>query len=191
MVATALMSASLGCRATNRADGDGRLLARSQGEQSFVLRTQLATALYAHEPDGDTIFVLSDLPREELLGGDIERGQVLVLDLLWPPKAGSTPINGDATNTSIRQLVAIGEEAGSYAGAGFAMPSGSPETGPLRLELWDTTIRLESASPGFLDMLSPATVTGAFTATRDDAAVRRVVAWMRSSGPSGGPLAFR
>ncbi|MHC4809981.1 MAG: hypothetical protein ACYTEV_06400 [Planctomycetota bacterium] len=179
--ASFVLAATFGCQTATRSDGDGRLVAESQGEQATVLRTRLATAIYAHDPGGDTVFVLSDLPREALLEGNLPRGQVLIIDLLWPPKAGSTPINGDATNTSIRQIVLVGDEVGSYAGAGFAMPSGSPDNGTLRVELWDTTIRLESASAGFRDMLSPATLTGGFTATRDDAAVQRIMMRMRAS----------
>ena len=167
--------------------GDGRIVARSQAEHASVLRTDLATAIYAHEPGGDTVFVLSDLSREELLRVDgVTRGQIMVIDLLWPPKAGSTPITGDATNTSVRHLLFIDGEAGSYAGAGFAMPSGSPGDGSVRLDLWDTTIRLTGATDGFRGMLSPATLTGGFTATRDDAGVRLITRWIRSSAPSSG-----
>lgn len=192
VVASAIaLSAAVGCRSTGRVDGDGRLVARSESEQGAVLRTRLATAIYAHDPGGDTVFVLSDVSRTALLDGNLTRGQVIVIDLLWPPKAGSTPINGEATNTSVRQIVLIDDEAGSYAGAGFAMPSGSPDNGPLRLELWDTTIRIDAASSGFRDMLSPATLTGGFTAIRDDAAVRQIVRRMRSIAPHSATASTR
>ena len=186
LLAAGLVGAGLlaaGCRATVPADAGGSLTSRSLSEDAAVLSAEFVTAVYAHEPGGDTVFVLSDVPLDELLEEGLDRGQLVVLDLLWPPRAGSTPISAAATNLSVRHLVVVGGEAGTYAGAGFAMPSGDLGEGPVRLRIWDSTVRLAGGTDGFRDVLSPARVTGTLTAVEDESAVQRVISWLRVASP--------
>ncbi len=185
----AVAAASLGCRGAGFGglggfgEAGGSLTSRSLSVDAAVLDAEFTTAVYAHEPGGDTVFVLADRPLEELIASGLERGQLVVLDLLWPPRAGSTPISAEATNLSVRHLVVVDGEAGTYAGAGFAMPSGELGEGPVRLRIWDSTVRLAGATDGFRDVLSPARLTGTLTAVEDEATVRRVVAWLQVAGP--------
>ena len=178
-----LLAAFAGCGATGSSNVGGSMSSRSLAEGAAVLDLDFRTGVYAHEAGGDTVFILSDVPLAELLEDGLERGQLVVLDLLWPPRAGSTPISADATNTSVRHLMVVDGEAGTYAGAGFCMPSGSLGDGAVSLDVWDSTVRLVGATDGFRDLLSPARLTGSVTAVEDEAAVRRILSWLRAVSP--------
>jgi hypothetical protein len=178
-----LMLLPAGCSTSGPGGTGGSMVSRSLAEDAAMLDAEFRTAIYAHEPGGDTVFILSDVPLDALLEDGLDRGQLLVLDLLWPPRAGSTPISADATNTSVRHLVVVDGQAGSYAGAGFAMPSGTLGDGAVSLQVWDSTVRLVGATEGFRDVLSPARLTGSVTATENEVAVRRIIAWLRVVSP--------
>ncbi len=94
-------------------------------------------------------------------------GQVLHIELLWEPKPGATPMDSSATNASIRHIVIAGGEVGVYGGAGFASPRGKPGKPRLTISLRDASLTLLEASAGFTDLLSPARLTGRFTAVHD------------------------
>lgn len=172
-----------GCSTSGPDGTGGSMVSRSLAQDAAMLDAEFRTGIYAHEPGGDTVFILSDIPLDALLEDGLDRGQLLVLDLLWPPRAGSTPISADATNTSVRHLVVVDGQAGTYAGAGFAMPSGTLGDGAVSLDIWDSTVRLVGATEGFRDLLSPARLTGTVTATENEAAVRRIIAWLRVVSP--------
>ena len=66
-------------------------------------------------------------------------------------------------------------EVGVYAGAGFLMPSEKPGPAKLSAEVWDANLQLDTRSDRFRDLLGLATLTGSFTATRDDAKVNALL----------------
>ncbi len=154
--------------------GGGKLRAESLGGDPVVLGTQYTTVVYEHKSDGETSFFLSDIPVEELLAGNVRQGQVMHIDLLWAPKAGATPMDSSATNVSIRHVIISDGEVGVYGGAGFAMPRGKPGKGKLPVALQDSTVRLLESTDGFQDLLSPAKVTGDFTAYHDAELARKI-----------------
>jgi hypothetical protein len=85
----------------------------------------------------ETSMLFSDVTLYELLNGPPETGSVLHAQILWGPKPGYTPVDPTATNVTLRWIVFSGGEVGVYGGAGF----------------------------GFVDLASPASITGTFSAT--------------------------
>lgn len=150
------------------------LATESIGESPVVLDGDFAILVYSHEPAGETSFLLSDVPAEDLIAGRIDECQVMHLELLWQPLAGATPMDATATNFSIRHVIISGAEVGVYSGAGFAMSQGTPGATKLGIVLRDTTVRLQESTDGFIDRLSPARLTGRFVATLDPESTRKL-----------------
>ena len=146
--------------------GSGRIAARSLRAEPVLVDGRVMTAIYT-DLKPETSFFISDVSLDELLRGEIRRGLVAHVDLLWIPKAGATPTDSTATNVSIHLIVVADGELGVYGGAGFASPRN--EVGDRRFEivLEDASLTLLDATPGFVDWLSPARLTGRFRATLD------------------------
>jgi hypothetical protein len=98
----------------------------------------------------------------------VKSGQILHIQLLWVPLAGSTPMDPTATNASIRYVVIADGEVGIYAGAGFAVPADDLTDNTVGISLRDASLRLQQSTSGFNDLLSPAQLSGGFTALRDE-----------------------
>lgn len=147
---------------------------RSLGGDPVVLDFAHDTVVYTHDPDGDTSFFLTNIPVARILDGTAESGQILHIDLLWMPKAGATPMDPTATNSSVRHVVVADGEVGVYGGAGFALPAGKLGRARATIELRDTSVRLLDATDGFTDPLTPARITGTFTADLDPRTARRL-----------------
>jgi hypothetical protein len=161
-----------GCAGSGKATGS--LRAESLGDDPVVLNARYVAAVYARDDDDTISFFLSEVPVEDLLDGDITDGQVMHLELLWRPKAGSTPMDSSATNASIRHVIMVDGELGLYGGAGFALPQGQPGKDRMRISLRDATLRLLESTDGFADPLTPARMTGSFTAIHDPQLVRKL-----------------
>jgi hypothetical protein len=161
-----------GCAGAGKATGS--LRAESLNDDPVVLNAQYTAVVYARDDDDTISFFLSEIPVEDLLAGDISEGQVMHIELLWRPKAGSTPMDSSATNASIRHIIMAGGELGVYGGAGFALPQGQPGGDRMRISLRDATIRLLESTDGFADPLTPARMTGSFTARHDPQLVRKL-----------------
>lgn len=144
----------------------------SLGGTSRTLRPALGTGTYAQEA-AQSSFVLTDIDLAQLESGTPVYGYVLHVNLLWIPKAGRTAVDPTATNTSIRLVVLAGNELGVYGGGGFAWPDGELGEPEFSLELVGSNMSLIACTPGFQDLMSPASLTGTLTATLDDAATRR------------------
>ena len=156
------LAALAGCKAGTPTTAS--LVAESLGTSPVVLPCDYTTAFYGHNEATETTFFLTDVPADELLSGNVTRGSVVHLDLLWSPKAGMTPMDSSATNVSIRFVVFADGEVGVYGGAGFALPDGDAGAATLGLELRDASLTLLDSTDGFVDLLSPARLTGQLTA---------------------------
>jgi hypothetical protein len=154
--------------------GMGKLRTESLGPDAVSLDAVLPVAVYAHEPGGDTSFILTDVPVEDLLAGRPTTGQVLHIELLWEPNAGRTPMDPSATNTTVRHVLLVDGQLGLYGGAGFAVPKGKIGRGKLKVSVRDTNVRLLEATDGFADPLSPARLLGTFTAVPDSGLTRKL-----------------
>lgn len=161
----------VGCRSGGSA---GSLRAVSLGSQPVTLPGNYKVAYYAHQPQAETTFMLSDVPIDQVLAGTITQGQLLHIDLIWLPKPGSTPLDPSATNATIRHVVISNGQVGVYGGAGFALPDGEPGDQKLTITLRDASLQLLESTEGFVDLLGPAQLTGTFTATRDEKKTRQL-----------------
>lgn len=157
----------------------GSLRAQSLGDDPVALEGKYITAFYADGGSVETSFVLSDVGLDQLLSGQFSRGQVVRIDLLWLPKPGATPMDSSATNVSIQYVIVADGELGVYAGAGFALPEGDASGRSLTVRLRDGSLDLLESTDGFIDLLSPATLTGSFTATHNDERARQLSAALR------------
>ncbi|MHC5022960.1 MAG: hypothetical protein ACYTGG_03475 [Planctomycetota bacterium] len=164
-----VVAAVAGCRGSA-----GSLRAESIGDRPVTLISRFKTACFSFRPEGETSFLLTDLADEELLEGAVENGQIMHVSLLWEPKPGSTPMDSAATNVAIRYVILSNGEMGIYEGGGFAIPSRPPRTGRVSLTVRDASIRLLDSTPGFVDQLTPARISGRFSASRDDERARLI-----------------
>jgi hypothetical protein len=166
----ALVTGIAGCGTVGEV---GTLELTSLGGTTRTLRAELGTGTYAQEA-AQSSFVLSNVDFAKLESGTPVYGYVLHVNLIWVPKAGRTAVDPTATNTSIRLVVLAGNELGVYGGGGFAWPDGELGEPEFTLELVGSNMSLIACTPGFQDLMSPASLTGTLTATLDDAATRRL-----------------
>ena len=152
----------------------GSLRTQSLGNDPVVFYGNFTSAYFSHSNAAGTSFMLTVSNLDDVASGKVTNGQLLHVQLLWLPKAGSTPMEASATNASIRYVVISGGEVGVYSGAGFAMLGDSLDSKRVSLSLQDATLQLQESTPGFRDVLSPAHMTGTFTARRDDNAARQL-----------------
>lgn len=153
----------------------------------------------------ETSLLFSDVPLDALLKGVPKTGSVLHAQVLWAPKPGYTPVDPTATNVTLRWIVFSHGEVGVYGGAGFCWPRGTLGQGPLRVSIEASTLSLIASTPGFVDLASPASITGSFSATfeperaiRLRQAVSQLVTdaigrpyWVDARMPAGSMLAVR
>jgi len=160
--------------------GGGDFVVRSAGPDPAQMTVDARTSLFAfRDPDSLTLLI-SDIPLSDLQSGQISTGQVICLTLLWNPQAGSTPIDSNATNCTVRQVVFTPDGVGLYGGAGFLYPGGDTTENHITGTMDDSTMRLVESSPGFADLLGTARVTGGIAVERDDSGVRDVMIQVNS-----------
>lgn len=200
--ALAALPPTAGCTAGR--SPSGMLRAESLSGDRVVLVGRYVTAVYADHQSTETSFFLSDVPLAQILSGEVSEGHVVHLDLLWVPQPGTTPMDSQATNASIRYIVIAGDEVGIYGGAGFAVPHGQIGQNSLSISLRDASLTLIDSTDGFHDLLSPARLSGSFTATLDVQQTRQIhhavsqivsnalgrTRFVRASQQTGGPGRF-
>lgn len=172
LAAISLLVPAASCKSTGGSAGSLRTV--SHGSTPAVLPGNFVAAVYSHDPNRDTTFMLADVPVAAVLEGKLRQGQILHVDLLWVPKPGATPIDADATNATIRYVIVSDGEVGIYGGAGFAMPRGRLGQRSLSISLRDASLQLLESTPNFVDRLGPAQMTGSFTAKLDDKKTREL-----------------
>ncbi len=125
---------------------------------------------------------MTDIPIEELAKGNVPNGQIIQLQVLWAPVAGKTPLASTSTNLVIKQIIISDGEVGVYGGGGYCWPTGSPNRG-LKLDIEQATIAIQQQSPGFFDLLTPATMTGAVTSRPDKVIAHQIATAARRIAP--------
>ncbi len=125
------------------------------------------------DPYVHTSLWMSDLTLAEIEKGDVTKGMILHVELLFPPLAGSTPIDIAATNLSIRCIVISGDEIGIYEGGGFGYPIGTHIDGAMSLRIEPSGMVLGDRTDGFVDLLSPAKITAIYSGDCDTAISER------------------
>ena len=161
--ATAWLFASAGCSITP----GGSVEIVGSGDTAVRLTSEFTTGTYAIEPAQTTV-VFSDIPYEELATGTAKNGRFLHIEVLWRPRAGRTPVEPSSTNLSIRFVVVSNGEVGVYIGGGFAwIDGGKPADEAIGLEITGASVSLVDKTPGFVDLLSPATLVGELGAQKN------------------------
>lgn len=153
----------------------GQLRSSSLRNDGVTLPSEYTVAVFSNDKIAGTSILLSDVPIDELLKGDVRNGQIMHIELLWVPKAGATPMDPSATNASIRHIIISNGQVGIYGGAGFALPSENPshrET--VTFTLRDASLSLQESTAGFEDLLTPSQMTGTFSVVRDDKKARQL-----------------
>jgi hypothetical protein len=135
----------------------------SLDQSPVVLRLDLPHGGYAVHPS-ETSIILSDHPIESLLESAPRTGQILHAQVLWVPKPGTTPVAPTATNVTLRWAVFSEGEVGVYGGAGFCWPRGQSGRDPIRIDIDGSTLSLIASTDGFVDLVSPAEITGSLRA---------------------------
>lgn len=178
LVATAILLVS-GCESTKPV---GSMRAQSLGAEPVAIEAKYTTAFYAHGGSVESSFILSDVPLEKLMKSKVSNGHILHVQMLWIPKPGFTPMDSSATNVSIRYIIMSDGELGLYTGAGFALPQDDMGSDSVTIDLRNANLTLTSSTDGFVDLITPASLTGGFTATLNDqrtqqmrSALRRII----------------
>lgn len=175
----AMLSIATGCESAKPV---GTMRAQSLGTEPVAIDANYTTAFYAYGGSVESSFIMSDVPLEILLKSKVSDGHILHMQMLWIPKPGATPMDISATNVSIRYIIISNGEMGLYTGAGFAIPQDKMGSDSITIDLRNANLTLTSSTAGFVDLLSPASLTGDFTATLNDqrtqqlrSALRRII----------------
>lgn len=139
----------------------------------------LPTAVYTMPDEFTADVYLTNLPISRLSDtndtlADLT-GTVVHIHVFLVPAAGKTPIAQHAVNASVRQLVVSNGQAGIYSGGGFVFTD-EPGDSSYAASVRDSSMRLTVASPGFVDQLGQANLTGGFNANLDEKAARLIAA---------------
>jgi hypothetical protein len=171
-VAAAALAFASGCGI----DMGGRVDAVGAGDTAARLASEFPGGTFAIEPAQTTV-VFSDISYEDLARGTARNGRFLHVEVLWRPRPGKTPIEPSSTNLSIRFVVVSNGEVGIYVGGGFGFISaGRAGDGEIEIDMTGSSISLVDKTPGFVDLLSPAEMTGtlgAFENAENARATRR------------------
>src|SRR5690349_9619255 len=83
----------------------GTLRAVSNTNDPVELQGKFVASYFSHDGIAGTSFMLASVDPEQLMKGELKDGQILHIELLWPPVAGFTPMDSTATNASIRYVI--------------------------------------------------------------------------------------
>ncbi len=161
--------------------GASKVEIRSLGSGA-TLNPALRTAIYRRIDDTTADLYFSDLPLARLTDPSDDladaAGSIIQVHYFLEPSPGNTPIDDTACNVTVRNIVVApgaGAQAGRqvfgvYGGGGFFFPAGTVGEGTFGGSMKDGTHRLLFKSPGFDDVLGPASIGGKLSASRDDGA---------------------
>lgn len=144
-------------------------IARVEGDGGGRLSMDVTSMACGGDPYVHSSLWMSDLTLADIESGSVDQGMILHVELLFPPLAGSTPIDVAATNLSIRCIVISGGEMGVYEGGGFGYPIGTHEDGAMSLRIEPSGMVLGDRTAGFVDLLSPAEITAVYSGGCDTA----------------------
>jgi hypothetical protein len=162
-VTAAVLAFASGCGI----DMGGRVDTVGAGDTAARLASEFPGGTFAIEPAQTTV-VFSDIPYEDLARGTARNGRFLHIEVLWRPRPGRTPIEASSTNLTIRFVVVSEGEVGVYAGGGFGWIDGGTDTDDaLGIEITGSSLSLIDKTPGFVDLLSPAEMTGTLGARKN------------------------
>lgn len=137
--------------------------------------------IFTHTDANTVDVLLTDLPVDRILNPmdtlqDVS-GSIVHIHLFLMPKAGRTPIDDSACNSTVRHMIIAQGAMGLYGGGGFLFPEDDADGRTFSATLEDASLRLVRKGPAFADRLNgPARAHGSFSAVRDDARTRALQA---------------
>ncbi|MDP7006216.1 MAG: hypothetical protein QF718_08420 [Phycisphaerales bacterium] len=145
----------------------------SMGLNRVLLKADCQTIVCSEGFADEGNIWMTDIPLDKLANGDFTDGQIIHLQLLWKPVAGKTPLSSSSTNLAIKHIIVSGGSVGVYTGGGFCIPNGSPKKG-MSLYIEEATIALNEHNSSFVDLLTPATMTGRVSSTPNRQIARQI-----------------
>ena len=130
---------------------------------NFTLR------VYGYDDQSTADIYLTTLTRDQLRPGvdlsDVS-GHLIHIQMFVKPRPGRTPIAPTAFNAAVTHIVIANGRLGVYRGGGFLLPGGN--VGDLNFggRLIGGTLRLESRSEGFRDLLGASALRANFRAEK-------------------------
>lgn len=161
--------------------------------RGHILSPALTTQVFTADELNTADIYLTDIPgvgTPEADGVGMT-GNIIHIHMFLYPKAGRTPIDFTASNTTINHVVLADGAYGIYSGAGFLLPSGSPMKGStFKGQIADATMMPISATSGFEDLLGWNELSGSIAATRDDERAEQIRAFLAAilANPNLAPL---
>lgn len=162
--------------------GHSSLEVRSMGVDQVVLNADCLTTVCMEGFANEGEIWMTDIPMDQLRSGNFRNGQIIRLQILWTPIAGKTPLASTSTNLTIEHIIIADGEVGVYSGGGYCWSSGNPRDG-MHLIIEESTITLQEHTDGFVDLLTPANMTGDIASHWDPTTARQIeVAAKRITG---------
>lgn len=175
-----------GCSQLAFKDRDGKcdlqLVSRSDSAIKVCsLNVDAKTTVYRSRTSNSVTMIISDMALDDLRSGHFTTGQVICIDILWQPTAGSTPMDPTTTNCSIRDVIFSEDAVGVYGGAGFLSPNSKTGQASFSGNIDNSNMKLIYATQNFFDQIGLAQLQGSFTVIRDDEAVRNIAVQLNSA----------
>lgn len=161
----------------------GRIFSGGQSAIGITSNTQAArfqpsftTVVYSATDQTNADIYLTDLPDEAftmtngqpaLLTGGYS-GTLMHIGVFLIPKAGQTPIDYNATNTTITTIVINGQSHGQYGGGGFLLPSGTPGDATFGGPIRHATMQYIAGTGDFSDRIGFGELEGRVSARHDN-----------------------
>jgi hypothetical protein len=139
-----------------------------------MLPARFQTAVYEVNDLNVASFYLWDGDVDALLRGEPVSGQFVHVEVLWTPRPGRTPVDRSTLNASVRHVIFADGEWGVYGGAGLARLGNEAGASSVSVSIPEASLSLLDSSEGFVDPLTPAELTGRFTAKLDERMARRL-----------------
>ncbi|MBZ0171274.1 MAG: hypothetical protein K8E66_02740 [Phycisphaerales bacterium] len=142
-------------------------------DRDTLLAPAVAASGYRSPDSSSAEFFLSDIPLQDLSRAesfDELAGTIVRVHLFIRPKPGKTPIEPTASTATVQAVVLARGEIGLYGGGAFVLPSGTPGDDTLRASVRGGSVRLMSATAGFVDQLGAASLSAGVSAPLDEAA---------------------
>ena len=132
------------------------------------MQLRFSTGVCMQDPLVESSIWMTDLSLDALASGKVQDGIILHVELLFRPRPGYTPLDSTATNLAIRYIVLSRGEVGIYEGGGYGYPVGSLDAGSMSLNIQNASLSLGARTAGFIDLLTPAVLSGTFNGPRND-----------------------
>ena len=148
--------------------GDKDLTIQSRTDPQVYTVGGFDQGVYTQTDPSSMTVLLTDGPMNEL-------NRALIVRMFWRPVAAATPLDETATNATVQYIIfnrnpgeADRTTVGIYSGGGFLYPISELGSPTLDASLWQATLTLADANPGFEDHLGASVLKGRFTAQRND-----------------------